>query len=288
MKRLYPHFKAAHPLFTLFYFFSVLVACFLLQNPVFLGICFFCGFLTNWVTHGLIATMRRQLISLPIALCMVLINPLFNHNGMTPLFYINDLPFTLESLAYGGMTALTLINTFLWFSIWNDYMNQDKIIYLFGKHLPTTALMIGMIFKTTSYLTGELHSICFAQKGLGIEAGQGTAKERIKKSSSIFACLLGNALEHSVDTAVAMKSRGYGLGTRSHQKKYRIKKADWFFFLLLCLFIVSLVALYQSGDFDWHVFPSISQLHFPLQNQLAYSAYFFFLLIPLLYNVKSS
>ena len=41
------------------------------------------------------------MLFVPIMLFSVIILPIFNHNGVTPLFYVNDMAVTLENIIYG-------------------------------------------------------------------------------------------------------------------------------------------------------------------------------------------
>ena len=70
-----------------------------------------------------------------------LINPLFNQNGMTVLLFINDTPITLEALVYGIFSSLTLVSVIVWFFTFSSVMTSEKIIYIFGRISPKTALV---------------------------------------------------------------------------------------------------------------------------------------------------
>lgn len=286
MKGIYHSLGQVHPVVGFFYFLFVFVSCFLSQNPVILLLCLCSGLLYQWVMKGLSAAVKALLMAIPMAALLVLINPLFNHNGVTPLFYVNDVPFTLEAMLYGGVTAITVINTVLWFVIANDTIDQDKVVYLFGRPFPTAALLVGMIFRLIPYLQRELQQIRFAQKGLGIGTEQGQMKERLKNGGSILLCLSGNALEHAVDTAVAMKSRGYGLPGNSRRKQYHFRKGDSILSAVIILLVVLLGWCFFSGLFYFQLLPSVSDFTWGVKQLVGYLLYLVFLNIPLLYNGK--
>ena len=63
-------------------------------------------------------------------------NPLFNHNGMTVLFVLNNNPITLESMCYGFAMGVMLTAVMLWFRSFSEIMTSDKLLYLFGSVSP--------------------------------------------------------------------------------------------------------------------------------------------------------
>lgn len=288
MDRLYHSFGQLHPTVGFFYFLLVFVSCFLSRSPVMLLICLFSGLLYLCVMKGIGAALRSLAMALPMAFFLFLINPLFNHNGVTPLFYINDTPFTLEAAVYGVLTALAITDTLLWFRISNDTFDHDKSVYLFGRAFPTAALMIGMIFRTTSYLQKELQRIRYAQNGLGVITHKGRLTARVKNAAALFLCLTGNALEHSVDTAVAMRSRGYGLQGRSRRQQYRFRTKDGAVLLLFLLLAGALGVFFFYGVFAFEVIPALDVLEWGWVQITGYLLYGLFLNIPLLYNGKEA
>ena len=49
------------------------------------------------------------MLFVPIMLFSVIILPIFNHNGVTPLFYVNDMAVTLENVIYGFFMTIMLM-----------------------------------------------------------------------------------------------------------------------------------------------------------------------------------
>lgn len=286
MKRLYPYFGQVHPSVSSFYFLLVLVSCFLTKNPVFLLLCFFSAMLYQWVVKGLRRVAASLMLALPTAFFMMLLNPLFNQNGMTPLFYWNNRPFTLESLLYGAVIGAALINTLLWFGVANDAISQDKIIYLLGKPFPTAAFLMGTIFRVTATLRQELKSIQFAQQGLGFSIKNGPLRRRIKNGAQILLCVVGNALEHSVDTAMSMRGRGYGIQRPSRHKQYYYNRNDAFLTIILVLFAVLSGWMVGKGWLRFDFFPSLYGSLWGWQQITAYILSGLFFNLPLLYNCK--
>ena len=107
-------FSGVHPLVLLLYFFSELTIVMFVQNPVlsvsaFLGAVLFCITLRK---RGSVAADLGFYI--PLFLLVAVTNPLFSHNGVTPLFFLNGNPVTMEAFVYGVAIAVVVISVLLW------------------------------------------------------------------------------------------------------------------------------------------------------------------------------
>lgn len=101
-------------------------------HPVILAISFICAVAYSVVLKGWKKTVKFNLLfSLPMMIIVALINPMFNHYGVTIIGYLhNGNPFTLESCVYGLVMAVMLVCTLVWFSCYTVVMTSDKFIYL--------------------------------------------------------------------------------------------------------------------------------------------------------------
>ena len=85
---------------------------------------------------------------MPLFMVVALMNPLFNHYGVTVLFYLyNGTPVTLESVVYGLAMAVMLCEVIIWFQCYNKIMTSDKFIYLFGRVIPGFSLILSMCLR---------------------------------------------------------------------------------------------------------------------------------------------
>lgn len=280
------HFAQKHPFTGFFFFLCAIIGCFALNSPVFLSVSFVTATVFKLQVSGLKKTLKTFLLALPTVLFIAIVNPLFNHNGNTPFLYINDIPLTVESLVYGLLTGLMLFSSLLWFSNMNSVLNGDKLNYLIGKILPTASLLVSMIFKSINQLKNELGKITMVQKSFGVCTESGTTKERMKSGSAILSSLTSNALEKSVDTAISMRSRGFGLAKRTFFKRQKFTKSDGYLIFVFLVLITAVIALFLTADFQFQVFPEISKLKFDTLNVLTYIIYGAFLLTPTLFNIK--
>lgn len=85
--------------------------------------------------------------TVPIAFTAALANFLFVHNGATALFFVGDMAFTLEALAYGAFTGVMLSSVCLWGNNAVRYVTSDKYIWLFGRILPAAGLVLSCAIR---------------------------------------------------------------------------------------------------------------------------------------------
>ena len=141
-------FSAFHPLVNLSFFASVIGLSMFLMHPVFLTVSVLCagGYLIYLL--GGKGFFRQVGYLLPVLLFTAMLNPLFNHRGATTLFALpNGNPVTLESLCFGLASAVMMGATILWFNCCNAVFTTDKIIYLFGRIIPSLSLLISMTLR---------------------------------------------------------------------------------------------------------------------------------------------
>jgi len=91
-------FARLHPITAFAYFLSVLLITMFSVNPVMVAISLAGGILFSASLSAPRAFFRDLLFSLPLYLLLSLTNPLFSHNGVTPLFFLNGNPVTLEAM----------------------------------------------------------------------------------------------------------------------------------------------------------------------------------------------
>lgn len=130
-------FSALHPALTFCYFAAVLLLTMFVLHPVFLALSLlgalgYCAQLRGW--RSLWRTLGRLV---PFLVLMAALNALFNHAGVTMLFYLpNGNPVTREALCYGAAAAAMFAAVILWFQCCSTVMTADKYLYVFGSVLP--------------------------------------------------------------------------------------------------------------------------------------------------------
>ena len=108
-------FSMCHPLLNFFYFAVALLFTMFNQHPVFLGISYAGAFVYGGLLNGWRKTLKQGLLlTLPGLLIIALLNPMFNHYGVTMLYYIESSWnwITLEALVNGGIRDMIYTVTF--------------------------------------------------------------------------------------------------------------------------------------------------------------------------------
>jgi energy-coupling factor transport system permease protein len=191
-------------------------------------------------------------------LLIIGMNPLFNHRGTTILGYLsNGNAITLEACVYGIQAAMLLAAVVLWFSCFNVIMTTDKLIYIFGRILPTLSLLISMILRFVPRYRKQLRETADAQAQLGRGLKYGSWITRMRQGVRILSIVLTWSLEHAVETANSMKSRGYGVKGRTAYSQYQFCARDAG--MLVWILVLSGYVLYGvwRGCFLWSCYPSV-------------------------------
>ncbi|WP_235032858.1 energy-coupling factor transporter transmembrane component T [Enterococcus sp. CSURQ0835] len=240
-------FSTVHPVINFGYFIGViLVGMFCLQPVILTLACL------SATSYGVLLKGGRHMLGLwlkfllPGLLVVTLVNPAFNHYGVTPLFQLqNGNSITLEAIVYGIVLGVVFCCSILWFTCYNDVMTSDKFIYLFGKILPASSLILAMVFRFVPKFNTQLQHVRNGQKSIGRDLSNGTLRQKIKTSFTLFSALVTWSLENAIETADSMKARGYGLKGRTAFSRYRFDRRD---------FIVTLFLLVTGGLFSYSWF----------------------------------
>lgn len=222
-------FSRCHPILNFFYFLVVMGITMFMQHPVFLALSFVAAiFYAVWLEGWRKVLRMNLLFTLPGLLITSLLNPMFNHYGVTPLLYIESSGnwVTLEALIYGMVLGCVLFIIILWFSCYNQVMTSDKFIYLFGRIIPALSLMLAMALRFVPHFTNQMKVIRNGQKCVGMDVSNGSLLSRIRHGLNMISILVTWALENAIETADSMKSRGYGLHGRTAFSIYHFDQRD--------------------------------------------------------------
>lgn len=258
-----------------------------ISHPVFTVISFVCSLIYAVYAGGKKAVKIILVMILPMALMIALINPLFNHAGMTILFYLSDgNPFTLESLVYGIFSGTAFSSIMLWCLCLRYTASTDGVMYLFGKLTPKLSLLISMILRFIPKFTSQFRKTAAAQKCIGCGAGQGNVFRRIHNSIRILSSVIGWTIENSIETADSLKSRGYGLKHRTAFSLFYFEARDAAAIIVtvLCSAAVGWAAMLERTEFFY--FPMIFPIGTELIDITVYAAFFVLCTMPFAVGIK--
>ncbi len=278
------HFTSLHPAVNFIYFTATIVFSLFFLHPILLAVSL-TGSFTCFarLNRGKAARYLFRFL-LPIIAVMSIVNPFVNHAGKTILLYVNDNPFTLEACLYGVAAAAMFAAVLTWFSCFNTVMTADKIIYLFGRSLPSLSLVFSMVMRFVPRFREQANTIREAQKGIEGGAEPAGISARVKRGMKALSILTTWALENGVITADSMKARGYGLSGRTSFRIYPVTNRDKSILIILFVLISTLLFGFLRGETGIRYFPSISVKPITGFHIVLYFLYFLLCVFPLLVN----
>jgi len=220
---------------------------------------------------------------LPRLIAMALINPAFNHEGVTIIEYLpSGNPLTLESIIYGLCAATMIVSVICHFSCYNEVMTSDKFIYLFGKIIPALSLIISMVLRFVPRFASQLKVVTNAQRCMGRDVSNGSIIKRAKSGLNILSIMTTWSLENAIETADSMKSRGYGTPGRTAFSIFTFDKRDGK--ALICILLLAAYTLAGSltGGMYFSFFPAINIGEVSVFGISVFVAYFLLCICPII------
>lgn len=265
-------FRTYHPMVLLVYFVTILSVCMFTVNPILLLSALLGAICVGGIGNTFFSISKTLLLGFAFCLLIALVNPLFSQNGATELFFILERAVTLESLINGGVIALMLFVSVLWFSILQKTITEDKLLYLFGRISPRLTVLISAALRFIPRFRAQHKKIHTASIGLGIMR-DATLPERMQSSGREFSVLVSWSLEQAVVAGASMQARGYGLKGRSRFSLFRFTARDLYLLITLILTIIICLPGFISGAANVIFYPKIV---FPPQTIRVTISYFGF------------
>lgn len=279
-------FSGCHPAINFLYFALVLVFTMCFLHPVSLVVSLGTALAYAFYLKGGRAIRSGMKILVPMMLMAAILNPAFNHEGVTILAYLpSGNPLTLESILRGLAGAVMLAAVITWFQCYSAVMTSDKFVYLFGRIIPALSLVLSMTLRFIPKFRAQLAVVTQAQRCLGRDVSQGSVFQRVRTGITILSILITWSLENAIETADSMKGRGYGLPGRTAFSIYRFDKRDKALLAWLLALGGYILAGWVAGAMAWQYVPVIRGAIgiFPMTFQGAYLA---LCLTPVLLNRK--
>ena len=249
-------FSGFHPAVNFIFFLVALGLTMFIQQPVYLLISMVSGCAYLLYLQGRKGFLRQVGYLVPILVMMAIMNPMFNHEGVTVLWYLpNDNPITLEAICFGLASAVMMGASIVWFNCCNTVFTSDKIIYLFGRIIPALSLMISMTLRFVPRFKNFLQSVLRTQQAMHKPEN---TKEKLQQALAAFSATVSWAMEQSIVSADSMKSRGYGLFGRTAFSIFIFEKRDGITLALLFLLCAGAAIPHLVGLMGWTYYPSMT------------------------------
>ena len=278
-------FAKYHPLINFIYFTAVIVFSMIFVHPICLVTSLLCSVMYSIILNGKKA-LKFIAMLLPLMLISALINPAFNHEGVTVIAYLpSGNPLTLESILYGIVAASMVATVICWFSCFNKIMTSDKFIYLFGRIIPSLSLILSMTFRFVPKFKEQVQEVSNAQKSMGRDTSEGSVFARVKNSIRILSAVITWSLENAIDTSDSMKSRGYGLTGRTAYSNYVFDKRDVTALIYLAVTITYFLIGTLLGKINYRYFPSMRGTDMSFYSTSIFISYIMICIMPIIIEI---
>lgn len=278
-------FAKYHPLINFIYFTAVIVFSMIFVHPICLVTSLLCSVMYSIILNGKKA-LKFIAMLLPLMLISALINPAFNHEGVTVIAYLpSGNPLTLESILYGIVAASMVATVICWFSCFNKIMTSDKFIYLFGRIIPSLSLILSMTFRFVPKFKEQVQEVSNAQKSMGRDSSEGSVFARVKNSIRILSAVITWSLENAIDTSDRMKSRGYGLTDRTAYSNYVFDKRDVTALIYLAVMITYFLIGVLLGKINYRYFPSMRGTDMSFYSTSIFISYIMICIMPIIIEI---
>ena len=281
-------FSKRHPIVNFLFFLGAIGLGVVIQHPAYLAAGLFCGLAYYLHLNGR-KGMKNLLWMGLFFVIMTAVNPLFNTYGATVLFSVFGRPYTLEGFYYGAAVAATLVIMLIWFGCYNAVLTSDKFTCLFGNLIPALSLLLVMVLRLIPNLMRKAAQFLGARKCIGMGGSENaTKKEQVQSGMSILSALTDWALEGSVVTGDAMRSRGYGTVKRSSFVIYRMTCADVCLLIVQCILFAGILTTVISGGAAAAYTPDLSIAPISGAHLPGFLAYCGYLMIPTILHIKET
>ncbi len=222
------------------------------NNPVTAGM----GLLSGMLYFSLLRNRPawKELVWYPgIALISGIINPLFNHNGATVLFFLNRNPVTREAALYGLVMGMLIAAALVWGRCFTLLMDTDRLLAVTGRLSPKVSLILSMALRYIPLLRTQAGKTREAQEGLGLIREE-NGIDRIHGALRVFDGMVTWGLENGIVMADSMAARGYGSGRRSRYRLYPWERRDtlWTVGSLALLTVVVWARIAGRIGYTWY------------------------------------
>ena len=253
-------FDMHHPAVPAAYLLITLCLTMFSMQPVLIGISLVAALVFGCLDRGARDTLRSLRWQLPLIALIAIANPLFSASGSTELMRIGLRAVYLESVWYGCAMGALFVASMLWFCAAASLLPFDKVMALFGNAAPTLALMVSMCMRLIPKFIRQGRLVSAVQGAMepGTFGARAAADAMRLRLSTV---LMGWGMEDSLQTADAMRARGWGAaGRRSTYTRYRFTATDAAALVVLALVGSFVAALAVAATAQFSFYPTMPAL----------------------------
>ncbi len=257
--------ERTHPLICFVYMIAVMGVTIFTRNPLLVA--------QSLLGAALLLVISGKgtavLWSVPAVILCALTNPLFSHSGDTVLFFIGDAAYTLEALVYGAVFGGMLAAVCGWGICSVRFVTSDKYIWLFGRILPVSGLVLSCSMRMIPLFVRRIRSFSEAD-----------GSDTLRGSLSAFSASLGYSAEQAMISADSMKARGYGTAVRTSYSIYRFGGREVLQLIVVAAFSAVCIVMMATGSGSFECYPGLSRLSVHAADVALYVAFGALCLLP--------
>lgn len=274
-----------HPAALYIYFAAVFSFSLVSGHPVFCTVSFIGAAVLGIFIKGFREAVSELLKLLAFMPFITFINPLITHLGATPLFFINDSPYTLEALVCGFFIWLLMASVLMWATCFTRINNSEKTLYIASHFSETMSVILSMSLRFIPMMKEKMTEIKNARKAMGLYRCD-TPFDAVKSNLDLVSVLLTFFIENSADTAMSMKARGFGTAKRRSYSIYRMRRKDVLVIIISVLFLAVIFVQAFSGTSGYNWYPVPDKIGTDIKSIVMYILSAVFSLIPSLIELK--
>ena len=274
-------FATCHPVVPAVYVAVTLVLTMACMQPVLIGLSLLGALSFSCTVRGVAPTMGMLRWQIPVIILISLVNPLFSASGSTELLRIGAHAVYAESLAYGASMGALFVASVTWFMGAAELLPFDRVMALLGNAAPTVTLMISMAMRLIPRFVRQGKTIDSVQRvarscAFASFAGQSPRADRhldLRLRLRLSSVLMGWTMEDSLETADAMRARGWGAAARrTTYTRFRFGARDAWALVLIAAFALVAMLLGYVATTQFAFYPTMPAL-VPWWGYVPYAAW---------------
>lgn len=274
-------FATCHPVVPAVYVAVTLALTMACMQPVLIGLSLLGALSFSCTVRGVAPTMGMLRWQIPVIILISLVNPLFSASGSTELLRIGAHAVYAESLAYGASMGALFVASVTWFMGAAEMLPFDRVMALLGNAAPTVTLMTSMAMRLIPRFVRQGKTIDSVQRvarscALASFAGQSPRADRhldLRLRLRLSSVLMGWTMEDSLETADAMRARGWGAAARrTTYTRFRFGARDARAFVLIAAFALVAMLLGYVATTQFAFYPTMPAL-VPWWGYVPYAAW---------------
>ena len=274
-------FATCHPVVPAVYVAVTLALTMACMQPVLIGLSLLGALSFSCTVRGVAPTMGMLRWQIPVIILISLVNPLFSASGSTELLRIGTHAVYAESLAYGASMGALFVASVTWFMGAAELLPFDRVMALLGNAAPTVTLMISMAMRLIPRFVRQGKTIDSVQRvarscAFASFAGQSPRADRhldLRLRLRLSSVLMGWTMEDSLETADAMRARGWGAAARrTTYTRFRFGARDAWALVLIAAFALVAMLLGYVATTQFAFYPTMPAL-VPWWGYVPYAAW---------------